>query len=51
MDHDEASGASMSFVVRVGIADVEGEVEVALWVHSATTDVVEAFRNLPVAFS
>lgn len=51
VDHDEAAGALVGLVVGVGVADVEGEVEVALGIHLGGGNEVESFGDLAVAFA
>ncbi len=51
MNHDETAAAVVGFVEGIWIADVEGEVEVALWVHLVGLDEVEALGNLAVALA
>lgn len=49
MNHDEGAGAVVGFVEGIWVANIEGEVEVALRVHLARLDEVKAFGHLPVA--
>ena len=51
VNHDRAAGIALRLVERVGIADVERQIELRVRVHLPRRDRVEAFRNLPVAFA